>query len=241
MNTHSSARRSFTENVIPRFSIFSGTRPVHPTRIATALMPKRLRRSLRATLPSGSRSSTSTGLPDLLPARRHGEPAQGTASRAGAGPDQLLAVSGQPVSRPAHAGRVPAVPGAPTARARHRVRGRASQHAARAADQARRVGGALGAPHRPALADELPLAPDVAAARARGRRDDLRRSGNPGRRVTAGSVSRSAAPLESAPTRRWAIRPYLSRRRAEIDSSLGERVPMTRWGLAAIVDVHVHE
>ena len=76
---------------------------------------------------------------------------------------------------------------------------------------------------------------------ARGRRDDLRRSGNPGRRVTAGSVSLSAAPLESAPTSRWAIRPSLSRRRAEIDSSLGERVPTTRWGLTAILDVHVRE
>src|SRR6266545_6569587 len=97
---------------------------------------------------------------------------------------------------------------------------RASHHAARAADQARRVGGALGAPHRPALADELPLAPDVAPARARGWRDDLRPSGTPGRRVPAGSVSLSAAPLESAPTPRWAIRPHLSCRRAEIDSSL---------------------
>src|SRR5207245_10940732 len=98
-----------------------------------------------------------------------------------------------------------------------RVRGRARHHAARAADQARRVGGALGAPHRPALADKLPLAPNVAPARARGRRDHLRPSGKLVRRVTARSVSLSAAPWESAPTRRWAIRPYLSRRRAEID------------------------
>src|SRR6266542_2416794 len=204
----------------------SGARPQEQSPVRRDQPPRRAPDHLRA---------------DLLPTGRRGEPAQGAAPRAGAGPDQLLALSGQPVPRPAHAGRVPAVPGASTARARHRVRGRASHHAARAADQARRVGGALGAPHRPALADELPLAPDVAPARPRGRRDHLRPSGKLVRRVTAGSVSRSAAPVESAPPRRWALRPYLSRRRAEIDSSLRERVPMTRWGLAAIMDVHVHE
>ncbi len=58
-----------------------------------------------------------------------------------------------------------------------------------------------GAPHRTALADKLPLAPNVAPARARGRRDNLRPSGKLVRRVTAGSVSLSAAPWESAPTR----------------------------------------
>src|SRR6266542_1005857 len=204
----------------------SGPRPQEQSPVRRDQPPRRAPDHLRA---------------DLLPTGRRGEPAQGAASRAGAGPDQLLTLSGQPVPRPAHAGRVPAVPGAPTARPRHRVRGRASHHAARTADQARRVGGVLGAPHRPALADELPLAPDVAPARPRGRRDHLRPSGKLARRVTAGSVSRSAAPVASAPTRRWALRPYRSRRRAEIDSSLRDRVPMTRWGLAAILDVHVHE
>ena len=41
------------------------------------------------------------GLPVLLRAGRRGEPAQGAASRAGDGPDQLLAVPGQPVPGPA--------------------------------------------------------------------------------------------------------------------------------------------
>ena len=51
------------------------------------------------------------GLPVLLRAGRRGEPAQGTASRAGDGPDQLLAVPGQPVPGPAGAGRVHPVSG----------------------------------------------------------------------------------------------------------------------------------
>ena len=56
------------------------------------------------------------GLRALLPARRRGEPAQGTASRAGAGPDQLLEVPGQPVPGPADPGRVHPLSGIAAAR-----------------------------------------------------------------------------------------------------------------------------
>ena len=52
------------------------------------------------------------GLPLLLRAGGRGESAQGTASRAGDGPDQLLALLGQPVPGPPHAGRLHPVSGA---------------------------------------------------------------------------------------------------------------------------------
>jgi len=63
--------------------------------------------------------------------------------------------------------RVHAVPAASPPRRGHGLRRGSSHHAARARAQARRVGRALGAPHRAALPPELPLAADVAAARRR--------------------------------------------------------------------------
>jgi DDE family transposase len=51
------------------------------------------------------------GLPLLLRAGGRREPAQGVASRAGDGPDQLRALLGQPVPGPTHAGRLRPVPG----------------------------------------------------------------------------------------------------------------------------------
>lgn len=126
---------------------------------------------------------------------------QGAASRAGAGSDQLLAVPGQPVPGPADPDRVPPVPRAAAARPEYRLGGRPGEHAPRARDQARRVGPALGAPRRPALPPQLPLAPALAAARpGRGRHLTQRAvtalRPDPGRRVS--SVPGGARP-PSAP------------------------------------------
>src|SRR5712692_4970389 len=84
------------------------------------------------------------GLPLLLRAGGRGEPAQGTASRAGDGPDQLLGLLGQPVPGPPHAGGLHSVPGTPAPGRGHRLCRCAGHHAARAVAQARRVGRVLG-------------------------------------------------------------------------------------------------
>jgi hypothetical protein len=80
-------------------------------------------------------------------------------------------------------------------------------HAAGAADQARRVDRAFGVPDRPALAGDLPVAPDLASARARRRGDLVTRSATPRRGVTPGLVS-SRASCRDAPHDR--IRPLRS-------------------------------
>ena len=103
------------------------------------------------------------GLPVLLRAGGRGEPAEGAASRAGAGPDQLPAVPGQPVPGAADPGGVRPVPGPAAPGGGHRLCRCAGHHAARAAAQARGVGRALGAADRVALAGDVPLAADVAA------------------------------------------------------------------------------
>src|SRR6185436_19951118 len=111
--------------------------------------------------------------PGLLRAGRCGEPAEGTASRAGAGPNELRAVPGQPVPRVADPGGVRVVPGLAAPGRGHRLCRRAGHHAARAAAEARGLGGALGAADRVALAGDVSLAADVAANRARRRRHAL--------------------------------------------------------------------
>ena len=98
------------------------------------------------------------GLSGLSGAGRHGEPAQGAASRAGAGPDELPSVPRQPVPRAADRRGVHPVPDPASPRPGHGVCRRPGHHAARAAAQARGLGRALGAADRAASADELPLA-----------------------------------------------------------------------------------
>ena len=128
-----------------------------------------------------------TNLPDapeavytvLLRAGGRGEPAEGAASRAGAGPDQLRAVPGQPVPGVADAGGLRPVPGAAAPGRGHGVCRGAGHDAARAGAEARGVGRALGAADRVALAGDVPLAPDVAAARPRRRRHALTRVASP--------------------------------------------------------------
>ena len=115
----------------------------------------------------------------LLPARGHGKPPQGTASRIGDGPDQLLPVSGQPVARAADPGRVHPVPGTAAARAAHGLGGRAGDDAPGAVDQARGVGRTVGTPDRVALPRGVSLVPPVAADRARRGRHVLNRSEPP--------------------------------------------------------------
>ena len=83
------------------------------------------------------------GLSGLPRAGRHGEPAQGVASRTGAGPDELPWIPRQPIPDAADRGGVHPVPNPAGPRPRHGVRRRPGQHAARAAAQARDLGGAL--------------------------------------------------------------------------------------------------
>ena len=132
--------------------------------------------------------------PVLLRAGRHGEPPQGTASRAGHGPDELRAVHGQPVPSAPDRHRVHPLPDPADLRRGHGLCRRPGQHAARAAAQARRLGRALGAPDRAASAHHLSLASHLAADR-RGRRRDPRIVAAPapavrssGRRVSPRSV-----------------------------------------------------
>jgi len=113
------------------------------------------------------------GLRGLRRPRRHGEPRQGAEARAGTGPDQLLALPGQPVPGPADGGHLRPVSGAAAVRALHPRRRRASEHAAGAAAQGRRLGRALRPPHRAASADGVPLAAAVAPTGAGPRRHPL--------------------------------------------------------------------
>lgn len=92
------------------------------------------------------------------------------ASRAGAGPDELPSVPGQPVPRAADRGGVHPVPDPAGPRPAYGVCRRPGQHPARAAAQARRLGRALRAADRAASADDLPLAAHLAPDRCRGRR-----------------------------------------------------------------------
>ena len=86
--------------------------------------------------------------------------AQGTASRAGDGSHQLLALPRQPVPGPVGAGRVHPLPGPPAPRRGHALRRRPGDHAARAAAEDRRWGRALGAADRPALPADVSVAGD---------------------------------------------------------------------------------
>ena len=117
-----------------------------------------------------SRRRARSRLPALLWARRHGESAQGAASRAGMDRTSchrffanhfrvLLTVAAYILFQTLQA-----------QAAGHRLCRCAGQHAARAADQARRVGRALGAAHRAASPHHVPLADDLATDRAPRRR-----------------------------------------------------------------------
>ena len=101
----------------------------------------------------------------------------------------MLEVPGQPVPGPAHPGRLPPVSGAAAARRADRLCRRASHDAAGAGDQACRVGRALRASDRVALADDVPVAADVAVPRAGRRRDAVARVGAAPRRATQAGVS----------------------------------------------------
>src|SRR6185369_5277827 len=117
------------------------------------------------------------------------EPAEGAASRAGAGPHELRAVPGQPVPGPADPGGVRVVPGIAAPGRGHRLCRRAGHHAARADAEARGVGRALGAADRLALAGDVPLAADVATDRARRRRHALTASTPLRLRLAKGALS----------------------------------------------------
>jgi hypothetical protein len=178
------------------------------------------------------------GLRPLLPTGRRGEPAQRTAPWAGDGSDQLLEIPGQPVSGPARAGRLHPVAGAAAPRGGDRLRGRAGHDAARAADQARRVGRVLGSSHRRALAADLSVADHVAATRPRGRRHVAAAAGAP-HRVTQGGLS-LAVPLRCP-----ALRPAMRWGRELIGSSpenplpAPERLAVAQIGRPALNCVHI--
>src|SRR5207245_10946111 len=124
-----------------------------------------------------SAASPSHGLhaPVLRP-RRHGEPAERTAAGAGHGPDQLLAVCGQPAPPAVLRRGLRAVPGDAGVRAHQRPRLGSGLDAARAAREGRRLGRTLGAAHRAALAPDLPGARHVARPRPGADRHLTRRS-----------------------------------------------------------------
>jgi hypothetical protein len=114
------------------------------------------------------------GLRDLPPAGRRRKSTQGAQGQPRSGPDQLPALPGQPVSRPADGYRLHPVPNPATARPGAQLRRRPGRHAAGAPDQARGPDHRVGAPHRAAPAAGLSLARALAAGRAGGRRSSQR-------------------------------------------------------------------
>jgi hypothetical protein len=137
----------------------------------------------------------------------------------GAGPDKVLALSRQPVPRPADAGRVHPVPRTPAPRSRHRMRRRAGHHLAGAADQARRMGPALGSSDPPTLAGDVSRAPDVVPGRPRGRSDLVSRAGNRLRGATTAVVSVPRGGCRLGQRRRRPPRSTRSISRAEFPSA----------------------
>jgi len=100
------------------------------------------------------------------------------------------------------------------------------------ADQARRLGRALGAPHCAALARDLPMAPDLASACARRRRDLVTRSANQRRGGTPDWVSSRdpcGALLRAAYKSMGSRRPV----HADLRDQAGSPVARTSWSSTA--------